>query len=133
MNRPQWIALYTDGSVLSQYKEDGTERLFSEIEHDRLYRFVLDVVEGKTFCVDLQDGSFYIGSERFNWDGFGFGADSKFRLIYFRRVRQVMGMGETKPSSQVMFHLGWQTTLNNQNHQRVMAIADDGSVSILIK
>jgi hypothetical protein len=131
MKRPQWIALYTDGSVLTQYKEDGTEWLFSEIEHSKLFRFVLDVAEGKTFCVDLQDGSFFIGPQQFAWDGFGVG--SSYRLIYFRRVRQVMGMGTTTPSTEVIFHLGWQTTLNNQNHQRVMAISADGSASILTK
>jgi hypothetical protein len=130
MNRPQWIALYNDESVLPQYKDDGTERLYGEIEHDKLIRFVLEL-GGKAFCVDLRNGSFFIDKQQFTWAGFD--ERISFRLIYFRRVRQIMGMGSTPQRTEVVYHLGWQATLNNQNCQRVMAIAEDGSVSVLIK
>lgn len=36
-----WIAQYNDGVVLSQFNEDGTENKYSDIDRERLERFVL--------------------------------------------------------------------------------------------
>lgn len=34
-----WEAEYKDGSILKQFDLDGTENLFSEVDHSKLYKF----------------------------------------------------------------------------------------------
>ena len=37
----QWVAVYDGNDTLPQYNEDGTENKYSDIDRDRLERFVL--------------------------------------------------------------------------------------------
>ncbi|MFH1860041.1 MAG: hypothetical protein ABH870_03375 [bacterium] len=90
------------------------------------------ILESSCICysVDLTDGSFRIGYEKLKFDGFD-GAD--FKLIYFRRVRQTMSAVGALQNKTVVQHLGWQTNIDGKNHQRVMAIYEDGSIVFKIK
>jgi len=124
----EWRAIYEDGEELPQYNEDGTENLFADIDQNRLKFFVLEHKDGRSWDVNLADGSFRINAERFIWDGFD-GAD--YRLVYFRRNRRQMGTAGI--SSSVIQHVGWQTTIGEKNHQRVMAIAENGACTIKSK
>ena len=124
-----WTAVYSNGDELSQYKDDGSENLFSDIDQTKLEAFYISTPD-EYWCVDLTDGTFMINEESFNFEGFD-GVD--FKLIYFRRVRQVIGMCDDTHTTSVIHHLGWQTNIDGKNYQRVMAIAEDGSITFKIK
>ena len=126
----KWLAVFKGLDDLPQYNLDGSENLFGDINQDKLIMFILEST-CKCYSVNLEDGTFRIGYETFRFDGFD-GAD--FKLIYFRRVRQTMKSFGTKPLKQtVTYHLGWQTNIDGKNYQRVMAIFEDGSVTLKIK
>lgn len=122
----QWIAIYDDGSELSQYNEDGSENLFGDIDQDRLIRFKLESYN-KCLSVDLIEGTFRIGTEDIRFDGFD-GAD--YRLIFFRRTRQDFGKSV---KTTITPHIGWQTNINGKNYQRIMAISEEGQILFKIK
>ena len=126
-----WRAIYKDGTELRQYNGDGTENLFGDINQAELKLFVIfHYITAQYWEVNLIDGSFRINGEQFYWDGFD-GAD--FRLVYFRRNRRQMGSFGATISSSVVQHLGWQTTIDGKNHQRVMAITENSVCTLKSK
>lgn len=131
MQEISWTAVYENGEELEQYNEDHSENLFGAINQSQLIMFVLKSDSGKIWAVDLQDGSFRVGDEVIDFDGFESRLD--YKLIYFRRVRRTMGMFGEDPSSQVTQHLGWQVNIDGKNYQRVMAIPEEGYVTFKIK
>ncbi len=123
----EWTAIYKDDSILEQFTEDGRERLFKEIDQDKLSVFRLDNrFDCYQYRVNLKDGSFEINDERFTFNGF---ENSKFKLIYFKRVRQNLGGADTK----IIYNIGWQTSIKGANYQRIMQIHPDNSISFEIK
>jgi len=130
----QWLAVYEKG-MLPQFNEDGTENLFGDIDQSKLKMFILRSMNGPGYwAVNLKNGTFKIREETFRWAGFGKGVD--YRLIYFRRVRQIMGAVhpaiQHRQRTEVQ-HLGWQATVDGKNHQRIMHITESGACSIEIK
>ena len=103
-----WTAIYEDGEELSQFNEDGSENLFGEIDQSRLMMFELRDSTDKIWIVDLQNGSFKIGDEVITFEGYE-GVD--YRLIYFRRVRQLVGVHANTNRSVVQQWAGKQLFL----------------------
>jgi len=126
----EWTVIYSDNTVLKQFKEDGTESLFREIDQDKLSVFRLDSkdINCNMYCVSVKDGSFEINNERITFDGF---ENSKFKLIYFKRVRQ--NLGGVVPI-EVTYNIGWQIPgdKNTINQQRIMQIHNN-SISFKVK
>ena len=128
MNELTWLAIYKDGSTLNQFGKDGKEYLFKEINQVKLSRFQLIGNIGN-YLVDLEDGSFIINKQRISFNGF---KDSKFKLIYFKRIKQ--NLGGAIPI-EITYNVGWQVAGNAEtpNYQRIMQIHPDNSISFIIK
>lgn len=100
-----WIAVYEDESNLQQWKPDGTENKYSDIERDRLTEFhLIDRETQKTV--------------------YAMAIDSGQRLIYRKRVA-TSGLNE---ALWTIFMVGWQQTVAGQNVQSIAWIFPDGSV-----
>ena len=114
-----WSALYTDGSRLLQFDEAGTERLFKEIDQDRLEKFIVSN-EFKEVIVNLKTGEIKISGVKLD---FCYGPDIEYRLIYFRRVRRTMGYG----APTITEHVGWQATVQGSegNVKRIIGIGPE--------
>lgn len=123
-----WTAIYLDNTKLEQFSEVGRERLFKEIDQDRLYELQLHG-DYTDYLVNLVDGSFEINTTKFSFNGFD---NSKFKLIYFKRVRQ--NLGGVVPI-EITYNIGWQVAGDSKqaNQQRIMQIHPDNSISFEVK
>jgi hypothetical protein len=119
--------LFTDGTTLKQTAEDVSKT-------DPTKSAFFDVVQRKndvvsfginnkqhSYVVDLRDGHFEI-------DGVPFKVHTElpqenciFRLIYFRRHQQNTTLGG-KSSHTVVYHIGWQTTVDGKNYQQTISV-----------
>lgn len=114
----EWIAIYNDKTELKQF-ENGKEHLFKEINQEKLRRFALTENNKIQAFVDLDTGQIHIGDQILEFPKF---KDVQFRLIYFRRVKQVLGLPE---QSSVNHHIGWQTTIGDRNYKRIITFKDN--------
>jgi hypothetical protein len=119
-----WTALYNDEERLFQYKPDGREKLFKEIDLNRLIKFIVRD-KGREVIVDTQTGHIKIDGKKLD---FGYG-DSEYRLIYFRRVRRTLGTFGVKSGVDTIEYVGWQTTIQgvsgSKNVKRIIGIHAD--------
>lgn len=99
----KWIARYNDGETLSQYKEDGSENRYADIDRNRLVEF--------TVVSDLNESMFTLH------------LDPGQRLIYRRRVKQSPGL-----SPIVVYIVGWQMTVAGNNIQSIAYISEDKDI-----
>lgn len=102
----RWIAVYKDESILPQYKEDGTENAYSDIDRENLSEFhVIDAEDGNNtvYALALEEGD---------------------RLIY-RKRHMTSGSGEQLGH---IFMVGWQKTVGGENVQSIGWIFPNGSV-----
>lgn len=99
----KWIARYNDGNELHQYREDGSENKYADIDRSRLVSFALtDDLNHHVFELHLDPGQ---------------------RLIYRRRVQQICG---DEPF--VVYMIGWQMTVAGKNVQSIVYISQEGEV-----
>jgi len=119
----KWLARYKDGTCLHQF-EGQTEHLFKEIDHDNLRMFELNGINGH-INVDLATGNIFINSLCVDFPERQF-KDAQFRLIYFRRVKQILGSG----SPQTKYFLGWQANIDGRNYKRIVS-ANENTISIM--
>lgn len=120
-----FIAYYKDGTSYSQTEEDisvsdSTRSCFFDVKQDELIKFEL-VGNGHTHSVDLIDGHFEI-------DGVPFFIHeenlSNFRIVFFRRHRHVFNQASGEEMSHIVtYRIGWQCTVNEKNHQRILEIS----------
>ena len=135
MNSPLkylFTATFADGSVIRQTPEDRSvidpEKrsqfydVMQQSEERALVAFALSG-GGHEYVVNLIDGHFEV-------DGVPFKIHSEplsdFRIIFFRDHTHNIAIGATvskELNHTVSYRLGWQCTVNNVNHQRVMTIA----------
>lgn len=122
-------AIYSDGSEYNQTSEDVSaanpnKSAFFDVDQEKLVRFEL-IGDGKIISVDLISGEFTLNGFPvsillFNKDDNDFQftpiAGGKLRLIYFRR-RTVL---TNSPYSDTSYLIGWQTTIDGQNHKRIL-------------
>ena len=113
-----WVAIYNDGTELAQYDISGNERLFREIELDRLDIFEVRLLGSdnviEVYGVWLYGGIFRLQDSYFEFDGF---EAQKLKLIYFRRVRQSLGGDATE---EVWHCLGFEAA----GKKRIMKISE---------
>lgn len=97
----EWIAIYKDSSVLTQFNEDGTENLYLDINRNKLSEFRLHRPDGElVFSLKL---------------------DPDQRLVFRRRNFL------TEAGDKVTWNiLGWQQTINGKNIQSINYINDEG-------
>jgi len=121
-----WLAVYKDNSELYQYSKDR-EILFREIDLDKLKGFVLvSDDEKQVFSVNLEDGNFFIGKIPIKFEGPLILNDLK--LIYYKRVRKVLGAG----GDTTTYCIGWETK-SDPTIKRIMKINPDNTISFETK
>lgn len=109
-----WYALYRNGRNLPQFDHEGKEHLFKEIEEENLVEFVVRT-NNEEVRLDMKTGIFRVNGVTYL--DFGFNAEIH-RLIYFRRVLKVLGVGEGSTTE----HIGWQATIDGDNIKRILSI-----------
>ena len=114
----EWTAFYNDNSSLHQF-EGEKEHLFSEIDHKKLDSFALIKNNKIEAAVNLNTGQIHIKDNILEFPKF---KDAKFKLIYFRRVRQVIG---TQGGTFVKEYIGWQTTIKEKAYKRIITFKDN--------
>lgn len=133
-----FTAVYSDGTSYTQNVEDrsisapGERSCFYDIDQDRLVKFILapspedECGDGHVYSVDLVDGHFEV-------DGVPFKMHEEanllgFRLIFWRNHTHDFLVGkdpDAEPEEvnhRIVYRLGWQCTVDDVNHQRVMEI-----------
>ena len=126
-----WKAFFVDGSIIEQY-ENGIENKFQLVKDkfDQLVRFSLVNKDySKCFTVDLKNGFILYNNYR----------DIKLtkveykeniRLIFFRRHTVEMTEQMIEKSHKIIYFLGLQWTVNNQNHSIILQIDENGDFII---
>jgi len=97
-----WSVIYADDNRLDQF-EDGIENLFGSIEQKRIKKFIVSN-EYREVIVNLETGEFKVNGIKLD---FGYN-DAEHRLIYFRRIRQILG---NCSGPQIIEYVGWQATI----------------------
>ena len=105
----EWKAIYTDGTELPQFNEDGSENKYGDIDRAKLKEFHL--VQHKQIMAVVH-------------------LDSKKRLIYRRRVAQYMA-GPKKGLREAVYLVGWQEKRGRVNVQVVCFVFEDGHIEVL--
>lgn len=140
----QFICHYSDGSKLVQDYGTPHERTFKHIDQDKLEVFELTNGQ-KSFKLNLKTGdfdlngliirfkdrdipdakrSFYTPDEDWNDK-----PEPQLRLIYFRRIR--VDFAPTGQVNTVRHVIGWQTTVDGKNIQRLVMVERDGSLTMM--
>jgi hypothetical protein len=115
---------YRDGTSYSQNEQDVSviepekRSCFFDVRKEDIKKFSL-VGDGHTYSVDLDDGHFEI-------DGIPFRMHDEelkdFRIIFFRKHQHGFNDMREELFHKVFYQLGWQTTLDGKNIQRVMEL-----------
>ena len=113
-----WHTLYHNGKLVKQFN-GVQETLFKELDLEQVNIFEVEL-QGQIFGVCLKEAAFRIGDKIFQFEGF---IGQKLQLIYFRRVRKVIGAdgGDT-----VQHCLGFQSKGLNPNKQIIMKVSEPG-------
>ena len=98
-----WRAVYSDQTTLRQYKEDGTEHKYTDIDRSKLLFF--DIIDNDDVVC------------RIHFD------DSRKRLIYRRRTALPSGYEPI-----IVILAGWQMTIKDENIQVINYITSDNKV-----
>ena len=127
----QWRADYGN-DTLWQYSQDyKKENMFKDIDLNRLVKFEL-INENVVYSVNLTNGVFFINGIELVLD-IPPNTQPPFRLIYFRRVRQSFSTTSQIPkNTTVVHHIGWQITINDKNHQRILAVPEHSPKQITL-
>lgn len=130
-----WRAQLTDGTVLKQFRSDGTETPFSEVQlnEEYLINFWLELQDGpSTFNigVNLVDGSFNINEfvilplkDDKPWKNY----NPDFRLINFRRIREHFFINGKVNGVDMDYFLGWQVTHEGKNYKKLLCLDSEGN------
>lgn len=101
----EWLAVYNDGTTLSQYNENGSENKYIDIERSTLIQFVL-----------LCDGTPKVVVH----------LDQNKKLIY--RIRTA---ANNKGVIERVYLVGWQERSNSVNTQMISFLFGDGHIEIV--
>jgi len=107
-----------DGSVVAYRDADPShirQARFDFIYNHTPLAFQITLSDTSTFAVDLVDGSFFVGDERYTPDPV---PNAALRLIYYKHME--WGCGGQPEMAYVV--LGWQTTLDGKNVKYGMKI-----------
>ena len=126
---------FQDGTVLRQTQDDVSQvdsarsafydvvQRLAEVE-----TFTLTKQDGRphTFSVNLLDGHFEIDCVPFCAQAEELPSEpTSFRLIYFHRHQHkvIQGQSMTGEASSVVYHIGWQTTIDGKNFRTMISVS----------
>jgi hypothetical protein len=121
-----FICFFNDGSFIQQTEEDistidPVRSAFYDVAQRPNDVVLFCVVgNGHNYTVDLRDGHFEIDGVRFDARPDMPDDDCEYRLIYFRRHKQIVIQGKDGEHS-IKYHIGWQTTINGKNYQQIIS------------
>jgi hypothetical protein len=101
----EWLAVYNDGTTLPQYKADGSENKYPEIQRAKLIQFVLLRDKNPKLVIHL---------------------DQNKKLIYRMRVA-----ANNKGIVERVYLAGWQEQSNGVNTQMITFLFEDGHIEIV--
>lgn len=118
-----WVAVYSDGTVLEQFNDDGTENKYPAIDRSKLAHFLF--VDRDTgiphVAIYLRKGQQLICRRR-------------TRLHFGSSVLLDNATGEIKARWEEAFWIaGWHENRNGVNVQCVIILFDDGRIEVLDK
>jgi hypothetical protein len=121
---------FADGTVLQQTPEDlsktePNKSAFYDVlqRNDEVIVFGI-VNDDHTYAVDLRDGHFEIDGVPLYVHGQDeLPPDTKYRVVYFRRVSHMITQGYEIAESAVKYHIGWQATVDGKNYQKTIAVS----------
>ncbi len=121
-----WTAIFSDGTKIKQFNEDGSENRFQLIKDkfDSLQYFILEDKEKSIqFIADLKKG---LISTTFNntEKQESIGNKNNLRLIFFRRHTITMTESGNQQSHTIVYHLGLQWNDNLGNNQKIILKID---------
>ena len=119
-----------DGDCLTQYSEDGSERLFKDIDQEKLKEFVI-YDDKEEISVNLLDGTFRLNDTYLTVPKLEGIAEPR-RLIYFRRNRINIGTKGVIESRSVESFIGYQVTIDGKNN-KIMFSKRDGKFNIHVE
>jgi len=124
-----WTAYYKDGSLLTQYPDNGNENLFSDIVQDNLVGFLVETKNNYRVYVDIKSKFIEVNGKKTIFPEI----DTPFRLIYFRRnyVSIVFGSNNKIPKK-VFSHVGWQTTTKDGKNKKYVLGLYDNHVEVVL-
>lgn len=123
-----FTAKYSDGT---EYKQNADDRsvlepdkrsCFYDIDQTKLVEFILEG-EGQQHSVNLKTGAFTVNGTTFKCHVEPEFRD--FRLIFWRNHTHHFNVGEDtqeETAHQVKYIIGWQCTVNGENHQRIIQV-----------
>ena len=117
-----WKAKYKDDTELHQFN-DGNESLFSDIDQEKLKTFEINEKSNKV-KVDLNNGTFHLNNNQIEIQDFS-NLDIEYRLVYFRRVQKVMSTRGEVLNTTTVSYIGYQVTIDDTNHVRMLACDGD--------
>ena len=123
----QFVCHYSDGEKLLQNDGLENEHHFGHIDHGKLRRFEL-VGKGKSYSVDVKTGEFNLNGVKLYFQFLP--SEAKYRLVYFRRVQQVLKTGGSGGEYHLKYCFGLQCTHEGKNYKVLVWINEDGSLNI---
>jgi len=121
-----WRAIYKDGSIVKEIVKEidaeNKEILFGSLDLEQIKIFEI-LLDKHVFGVSLLDAAFRFNESIFQFEGF---EGEKLKLIYFKRVRKVLGSGG---GDSITYNIGYQTegSEDKPNQQRIMRIHHEGA------
>ena len=100
----QWLAIYDDDSSLMQYKEDGTENSYFDIDRSRLTHFAMIEGEKTVLVIEFERPS--------------------QKLIYRKRTTCDL-YGNAKG---IIYLVGWHENINSTSIKCINYIYPDGKI-----
>ena len=113
----QWKAIYNDGNGLLQYNEDGTENKYTDIDRERLIKFILFepyVIDKEFHTIQGHNIKLVIH------------LNGNKKLIHRRRV----AMNISTNTREEVFIVGWQEKIEGKNIQSLSFLFEDGHIEI---
>jgi len=132
-----WKARFKGQHILNQFDVNGKEKLFREVLDRQEDLEIFELVEdGKIYSVNFQTGAFFVkGIEIFPITETELGIplrDAHYRIIYYKRMQANFTVQKLEEPKLFCYLLGWQTTVNGRNFQRVLQIFPDGKLFLKV-
>lgn len=129
-----WVAKFNSCPNIKQFDDNGKEHAIKEVMalHNDLKYFCLSHVE-KNFIVtvDIRNGLIFINDQQeIVVPELISNTDKKFRLIYFRRIREILNSNFNTLDSKCFNILGYQYTDETGNHKVLWQIDENCNIVV---
>jgi len=120
----QWRVLYEDQTTLDQNYKKENEHHFGHIDQEKLVAFILiNNDDMPILSVDVRNGEILVYNLHLKVSFPKGEKESDFKLIYFRRIRQVFE--HTGTVIVVKHAVGLQKNIDGKNYQQIIMVDDE--------